>query len=76
MLSKWRHHPSVGGGVASAGYTVLHVPEYAFVGCISYNKQRPSCTPEENFISLGVKSGERGGQVIGSFLPIHFCGNF
>ena len=55
--------------VVSAGYTVqysavlyctvLYVPDYALVGCISHNKQRPSCTPEENVTSLGVKSGER-----------------
>jgi len=59
MLCKWRHHPNGGGGVVSAGYTALYVPEYEPVDCISHNKQHPSCIPEENLISLGVKSGER-----------------
>jgi hypothetical protein len=38
MLCKWRHHPSGGSGVVSAGYTVLYVPEYATVRCISHNE--------------------------------------
>jgi hypothetical protein len=75
MLCKWRHHPNGGGGVVFAGYTVLYVPDYARVVCISHNKQRPSCTPEENFTSLGVKSAERGGQVKRSLLLTHLCGN-
>ena len=49
-LCKWRHRPSGGGCVVAAGYDVLYVHEYALVSCISHNKQRPLCTPEEELI--------------------------
>jgi hypothetical protein len=75
MLCKWRHHPSGGGGVVSAGYTVLYVSECALVGCISHNKVSFMYSRRKLDITWCRGNGTRWSSD-GFRLPIRLCGNF